>query len=98
MEMGIPTIDTSYVSHPGSAYGSPREDEMQNRFGLGLSPVPSKGLSVLDAPLPASFDSNGVSWIARNGPVAASVPTKFGLESPTPFSGICEGREDIRSS
>jgi len=93
MEMGIPTIDTSYVSHPGSAYGSPREDEMQNRFGLGLSPVPSKGLSVLDAPLPASFDSNGVSWIARNGPVAASVPTKFGLESPTPSLGFAkEGR------
>lgn len=53
-----------------------------DRFGLGLSPVIQKGLSVLDAPLPASFDSNGVSWIARNGPIASSVPSKFGLESP----------------
>ncbi len=52
-----------------------------NRFGFGLSPI-GKGLSVLDAPLPASFDSNGVSWIARNGPIASSVPSKFGLESP----------------
>jgi hypothetical protein len=93
MEIGVPTIDTSYASNPTSAYGSPREDETQNRFGLGLSPVPSKGLSVLDAPLPASFDSNGVSWIARNGPVAASVPSKFGLESPTPSLGFAkEGR------
>jgi hypothetical protein len=82
MEMGVPTIDTSYVSHPGSNYGSPREDdELSRRFGLGLSPIPAKGLSVLDAPLPASFDSNGVSWIARNGPIAASVPSKFGLDS-----------------
>ena len=74
----IPTIDTSFpVSNPGSKYGSPRDD-----MRLPVSPV-SKGLSVLDAPLPASFDSNGVSWIARNGPVAASVPSKFGLDSPS---------------
>ncbi|KAI9801656.1 MAG: hypothetical protein M1833_002338 [Piccolia ochrophora] len=73
---GIPTIDTSFSSHPTSAYGSPRDD-----VRLPMSPV-FKGLSTLDAPLPASFDSNGISWIARNGPVAASVPSKFGLESP----------------
>ncbi|KAI9850630.1 MAG: hypothetical protein M1838_005344 [Thelocarpon superellum] len=75
----IPTIDTSFpVSNPGSKYGSPREEHRS-----ALSPG-SKGLSVLDAPLPASFDSNGVSWIARNGPVAASMPSKFGIDSPSP--------------
>ncbi|RFU33467.1 hypothetical protein B7463_g2881, partial [Scytalidium lignicola] len=81
IDIGVPVIDTTtYASHQGSAYGSPREDEM-SRFGLGMSPG-TKGLSVLDAPLPASFDSNGVSWIARHGPIASSVPSKFGLESP----------------
>ncbi|KAH8789902.1 hypothetical protein F5882DRAFT_292434 [Hyaloscypha sp. PMI_1271] len=78
IDIMIPTIDTT---HPGSNYGSPRDEDL-NRFGLGLSPGGQKGLSVLDAPLPASFDSNGVSWIARNGPIASSVPAKFGLESP----------------
>ena len=80
IDIAVPTIDTTYISHPGSQYGSPR-DEDQNRLGLGLSPI-GKGLSVLDAPLPASFDSNGVSWIARHGPIASSVPSKFGIESP----------------
>lgn len=78
IDIMIPTIEQT---HPGSNYGSPRDEDL-NRFGLGLSPVAQKGLSVLDAPLPASFDSNGVSWIARNGPIASSVPAKFGLESP----------------
>ena len=32
--------------------------------------------------MPASFDSQGISYMARHGPVAASVPSKFGLESP----------------
>ena len=68
------TFDTGYTS-PGSKYGSPREDGR-----LPLSPVGH--LSTLDAPMPASFDSQGVSFIARHGPVAASVPSKFGLESP----------------
>lgn len=71
----LPFIDTGYTSHPGSKYGSPRED---NR--LPLSPVAH--LSALDAPMPASFDSQGISYMARHGPVAASVPSKFGLESP----------------
>ena len=83
MENGLPTIDTTYTSNPTSAYGSPR-DEDTNRFGLGLSPIAAKGLSVLDAPLPASFDSNGISHAARYGPWPASVPSKFGLESPSP--------------
>jgi len=42
-----------------------------------------RGLSVLDAPLPNSFDSNGISMAARNGPFAASVPSRFGIDSPT---------------
>ncbi len=41
-------------------------------------------LSVMDAPLPASFDSNDISRAARYGPFPSSVPSKFGLESPSP--------------
>ena len=70
-----PPIDTSYMSHPNSKYSSPREEGR-----LAMSPVIH--LSTLDAPLPASFDSQGISYMARHGPVAASVPSKFGLESP----------------
>jgi hypothetical protein len=81
IDITVPTIDTSYASHPGSNYGSPRDEDL-NRFGVGLSPVAAKGLSVLDAPLPSSFDSNGISYYARQGPIASSVPTKFGIESP----------------
>ncbi|KAK4153763.1 hypothetical protein C8A00DRAFT_15033 [Chaetomidium leptoderma] len=83
MEQGLPVIDTTYSSNPASAYGSPL-DEDASRLALGLSPVNVKGLSVLDAPLPASFDSNGISLAARYGPWPSSVPSKFGLESPTP--------------
>ncbi|KAI0157135.1 hypothetical protein GGR52DRAFT_582933 [Hypoxylon sp. FL1284] len=80
----VPTIDTTY-SHNSSQYGSPREEDSL-RLGLGLSPVAAKGLSVLDAPLPASFDSNGISNAARypGGPYPSSVPSQFGLESPSP--------------
>lgn len=80
----VPTIDTTY-SHSSSQYGSPREED-PSRLGLGLSPVAAKGLSVLDAPLPASFDSNGISNAARypGGPWPSSVPSQFGLESPSP--------------
>lgn len=92
IENGLPTIDTTYSSNPASVYGSPR-DEDANRFGLGLSPVTTKGLSVLDAPLPASFDSNGISHAARYGPWPASVPSKFGLESPSAsLSAAKDGR------
>lgn len=84
LEGGIPTIDGAAYSHPGSTYGSPRDDDA-SRFGLGLSPL-NKGLSVLDAPLPASFDSQGMSHAALYpaAPWPSSVPSKFGLESPTP--------------
>lgn len=85
VDSGLPTIDTPGYSHAGSAYGSPRDDE-PSRFGLALSPANPKGLSVLDAPLPASFDSNGISNAARYpaAPWPSSVPSKFGLDSPSP--------------
>ncbi|KAF2088525.1 hypothetical protein K490DRAFT_39291 [Saccharata proteae CBS 121410] len=76
----IPTIDATFTSHPGSTYGSPPNDGR-----LPTSPI-QKGLSVLDAPLPASFDSQGISHMARYGPIAASVPSRFGLESSPPSS------------
>ncbi|GAP89895.2 putative protein cps3 [Rosellinia necatrix] len=91
----VPVIDTTY-SHTSSGYGSPR-DEDPTRLGLGLSPVTAKGLSVLDAPLPASFDSNGISNAARYpaGPWPASVPSQFGLDSP---SASLNAAKDARTS
>jgi len=85
----VPQIDTQYASHPGSQYGSPRDEDL-NRFGLGLSPVNGNGLSVLDAPLPASFESNGISKYAKHGPFASSVPSKFGLDSPPSSVGAAK--------
>ncbi|KAH8645800.1 hypothetical protein BX600DRAFT_519371 [Xylariales sp. PMI_506] len=95
LENGLPTIDTSY-SHTDSQYGSPREED-HSRLGLGLSPIAAKGLSVLDAPLPASFDSNGISNAARypGGPWPSSVPSQFGLDSPSPSLNAAK---DIRTS
>lgn len=63
---------------PSTAFGSPLNDGR-----LGASPN-ARGLSVLDAPLPGSFDSQGISHAARHGPFASSVPPRLGhgLESP----------------
>ncbi|KAK3690551.1 hypothetical protein B0T22DRAFT_194146 [Podospora appendiculata] len=94
VDNGLPTIDTSYTSNPTSVYGSPRDDD-PSRLSLGLSPLNAKGLSVLDAPLPASFDSNGISHAARYGPWPSSVPNKFGLDSPSPSLNIAK---DARTS
>ncbi|TPX12556.1 uncharacterized protein E0L32_000733 [Thyridium curvatum] len=94
MENGLPTIDTTYSADPTSNYGSPREDD-PGRLGLGLSPMNTKVLSVMDAPLPASFDSNGISHAARYGPWPASVPSQFGLESPSP--SLHNARDDRTS-
>lgn len=99
----IPTIDTTYPSNPASAYGSPPGTSMagfdeHSRASLGLSPVNVKVLSVLDAPLPASFDSNGISHAARYGPWPASVPSKFGIESPTPSLHNMRDAKDDRTS
>lgn len=73
----IPTIDTTFSSHPGSNYGSPPNENSR----LPMSPV-QKGLSVMDVPLPASFDSQGISHMARYGPIASSVPATFLANSP----------------
>jgi hypothetical protein len=73
----IPTIDTTFSSHPGSNYGSPPDENGR----IPLSPV-QKGLGVMDVPLPASFDSQGISHMARYGPIASSVPAKFLAGSP----------------
>ncbi|PYH95216.1 putative spindle poison sensitivity protein Scp3 [Aspergillus ellipticus CBS 707.79] len=74
----IPTIDTGLVSDAGSKYGSPVDD-----LRFPMSPN-HRHLTALDAPLPASFDSQGISHAARYGPVAASMPSKFGLELSPP--------------
>ncbi|KAL9123759.1 MAG: hypothetical protein Q9217_006844 [Psora testacea] len=74
----IPSIDTDFAS---PKYGSPTD-------GPRTAFSPSGYLGVLDAPLPASFDSQGISYIARHGPVAASVPSKFGLELSSPPSSV----------
>lgn len=73
--------DNGYSTHPDSKFGSPRDDSR-------LAFSPSARLSVLDAPLPASFDSQGISYMARHGPVAASVPSKFGLLESSPPSSL----------
>ena len=70
----IPTIDTTFSE---SAYGSPPNDAGRSL----MSPV-QKGLSVMDVPLPASFDSQGISHMARYGPIASSVPATFLANSP----------------
>jgi hypothetical protein len=51
-------------------------------LGVGLSPN-VKGLSDLKAPLPTSFDSNGIFHAPRYRPWPSSVPSKFGLKSPS---------------
>lgn len=70
-----PQIDMTYTS-ASPTYGSPPHDSRYTN-----SP-PGQGLSVLDAPLPNSFDSNGISMAARNSQHPASVPSRFGIESP----------------
>ena len=73
----IPSIDAGLAPDVGSKYGSPVDDV---RFPMS----PNNHLTALDAPLPASFDSQGISHAARYGPVAASMPSKFGLELSPP--------------
>ncbi|KAL1972191.1 hypothetical protein VTN31DRAFT_7410 [Thermomyces dupontii] len=68
---GIPSIEAGFVSDTGSKYGSPAEESR-----LPTSPPV---LTLRDVPLPSSFDSQGISHAARYGPVAASVPSRFGM-------------------
>lgn len=74
--MGLGPVDMSHPLEPASAFGSPPNDGR-----MGASPA-NRGISVLDAPLPNSFDSQGISHAARHGPFASSVPPRFGIESP----------------
>lgn len=65
-------------SVPDSQFGSPRNDGL----GISLLAASQRTLGPLDAGLPSSLDSNTLSHYARHGPFAASVPSKFGLDSP----------------
>ena len=62
------------ASPPLSAFGSPPTDSM-------LRSPPENARTALNAPLPHSFDSNGISHIAKYGPLGQSVPDRFGLRS-----------------
>ncbi|RMZ91272.1 hypothetical protein DV736_g1502, partial [Chaetothyriales sp. CBS 134916] len=72
----LTVLDSALNSPPLSHYGSPPSDSL-----LPRSPV-EKVRTALDAPLPQSFDSNGVSYIAKYGPLGQSAPDKFGMRSP----------------
>ncbi|KAI9735873.1 MAG: putative E3 ubiquitin-protein ligase makorin-2 [Cirrosporium novae-zelandiae] len=63
------------ISSPklGSMYGSPTEDNLFPKSPRGPLTIAQ------DAPFPASFDSHGVSRIWREGPIAQSMPSKFGM-------------------
>ncbi|KAF1816026.1 hypothetical protein P152DRAFT_108186 [Eremomyces bilateralis CBS 781.70] len=52
---------------------------------LGSSPTSmARSYTIRDAPLPESFDPQGVSVIPRTGPMAASVPAHFGIDLASP--------------
>ncbi|ETI24815.1 hypothetical protein G647_04185 [Cladophialophora carrionii CBS 160.54] len=67
-------------SPPTSQFGSPPND-----YQFPKSPVEHLR-TALNAPLPQSFDANGISHIAKYGPLGQSVPDKFGLGSPASSS------------
>lgn len=69
-------LDSGVSSPPNSHYGSPPND-----LQFPKSPVENLR-TALNAPLPQSFDANGISHIAQFGPLGQSVPDKFGLRSP----------------
>jgi hypothetical protein len=77
---GNPGMDITYSSLPKSNYGSPPADS-----NLLMSPsLRGIGTTAANAQLPASFDSQGISKYARDGPFAASVPSRFGFDSSPP--------------
>ncbi|KIW03126.1 hypothetical protein, variant [Verruconis gallopava] len=77
---GNPVLDSNFSSLPKSNYGSPTLDS-----NLLMSPsLRGIGTTAANAQLPASFDSQGISKYARDGPFAASVPSRFGLDSSPP--------------
>ncbi|KIW89490.1 uncharacterized protein Z519_09646 [Cladophialophora bantiana CBS 173.52] len=73
-------LDSGLNSPPTSQFGSPPND-----YQFPKSPVENLR-TALNAPLPQSFDSNGVSHIAKYGPLGQSVPDKFGMRSPASSS------------
>lgn len=75
-----PGMLRDFGSPPGSAYGSPG---VEGR--LGISPT-LKGFSALDAPLPASYNSQDIPNIAKFGPNGSSVPVKSGWNPLTSSS------------
>ncbi|KAB8346140.1 hypothetical protein FH972_023186 [Carpinus fangiana] len=76
-------LDPAYGSPPGSNFGSP-----PNESRLAPTSPPLNGLSALDAPFPASFDSTSISLVAQHHKkFGESVPTSFGwgpLSSTSP--------------
>lgn len=73
--LGLSTTESNLVSD--SKYGSPVDDGR-------LQTSPPAALTLRDVQLPASFDSQGISHVARYGPVAASVPSQFGIDLASP--------------
>ncbi|EED14140.1 spindle poison sensitivity protein Scp3, putative [Talaromyces stipitatus ATCC 10500] len=74
--LGLSTGENGLVAD--SKYGSPvDESRLQTSPRIGA-------LTLRDVQLPASFDSQGISHVARYGPVAASVPSQFGLDLASP--------------
>lgn len=84
---GMPRADNGYSSHQ-QTFGSPKPE-------LKILASSPQGARALDAPLPPSFDVNGVSIYARNGPAAASVPTGWLRASPaSPAAPLAFGNLD----
>ncbi|KIX00709.1 uncharacterized protein Z518_09774 [Rhinocladiella mackenziei CBS 650.93] len=73
-------LDSGLNSPRTSQFGSPPND-----YQFPKSPVENLR-TALNAPLPQSFDANGVSHIAKYGPLGQSVPDKFGMRSPASSS------------
>ena len=81
MEPPIPPMTSSQpfdVPRSNSQYGRHREDNQPPMS-------PRNNLTTLDVPLPASFDSNAQSFMARPGEHAASFPSGF-LYDSSPLS------------
>lgn len=68
-----------------SSLGAQLSLRSQNAAARSPQSPPGRALGPLDAQLPASLDSNGLSWFARHGPVAASVPHTRGFGIPEQF-------------
>ncbi|EXJ88855.1 hypothetical protein A1O3_01919 [Capronia epimyces CBS 606.96] len=75
-------LDSGLNSPPTSQFGSPPND-----YQYPKSPVENLR-TALNAPLPQSFDANGISRIAQYGPLGQSVPDKFGMRSPVASSSL----------